>query len=346
MKRKATIQELALLAGGTVDGDPSREVEGIASLENAGEKEITFLAEMKYLSRLQASRAGSAIVPLSFPAFPKPVLRVANPYLAYAKVQAFFQQQTHSPRGIDPRAFIAPGVKLGRDLSIYPFVYVGEGSEVADRTVLHPGVYLGESVRVGEDCVLHPNVVVMNRCTIGRRAIIHAGTVIGSDGFGFARDGARYVKIPQVGTVVIEDDVEIGANCAIDRAAMGETRIGRGVKTDNLVQIGHNVTVGENTVLVAQVGIAGSTQVGKGVALGGQVGVVGHIKIGDGAMIGAQAGVAHDVPPGQVFSGTPAFPHREWLRAQALFPRLPEMKKTLAELEKKIKELERMADGR
>jgi UDP-3-O-[3-hydroxymyristoyl] glucosamine N-acyltransferase len=241
---------------------------------------------------------------------------------------------------VDPRAFIGQGVKIGRDVSIFPFVFVGDGCEVGDRVVLYPGVYLGESVRVGEESVLYPNVVVMDRCLVGKRVILHPGTVIGSDGFGFARDGARYVKIPQVGTVVIEDDVEIGANCAVDRAAMGKTRIKRGVKTDNLVQIGHNVTVGEDTIIVAQVGIAGSTEVGNRVALGGQVGLVGHIKIGDGAMIGAQAGVAQDVAPGQILSGTPAFSHREWLRAQVAFRKLPEMKKALDELEKRMKQME------
>jgi UDP-3-O-[3-hydroxymyristoyl] glucosamine N-acyltransferase len=220
---------------------------------------------------------------------------------------------------------------------------VGEGSEIGDRAVLYPGVYVGESVRVGEETVLYPNVVIMDRCAVGSRVIIHGGTVIGSDGFGFARDGVRYVKIPQVGVVVIEDDVEIGANCCVDRAAMGKTWVKRGVKTDNLVQIGHNVTIGEDTILVAQVGIAGSTEVGNRVALGGQVGVVGHIKIGDGAMIGAQSGVGQEVAPGQVLSGSPAFPHREWLRAQAVFAKLPELKRTVSDLERRVKELERAA---
>jgi UDP-3-O-[3-hydroxymyristoyl] glucosamine N-acyltransferase len=217
---------------------------------------------------------------------------------------------------------------------------VGEGCEIGDRAVLYPGVYLGESVQVGEESVLYPNVVIMDRCVVGKRVILHPGAVIGSDGFGFARDGAKFVKIPQVGIVVIEDDVEIGANCAVDRAAMGKTWIKRGVKTDNLIQIGHNVTVGEDTIIVAQVGIAGSTEIGNRVALGGQVGVVGHIKVGDGAMIGAQAGVGQDVAPGQILSGSPAFPHREWLRAQAAFQKLPEMKKALGELEKRMKQIE------
>jgi UDP-3-O-[3-hydroxymyristoyl] glucosamine N-acyltransferase len=340
MRENPTLQELATLVGGIVEGEGTLKVKGIASLEEAEEGEITFLAELRHASRLEKTGASAAIVPLSLPPFVKPVIRTSNPYLAYAKVQAFFQHKPCHPRGVDSRAFIGRGVKLGQDLSIYPFVYLGDGCEIGDRAVLYPGVYVGEKARIGEESLLYPNVAVMDRCIIGKRVILHPGTVIGSDGFGFARDGNRHVKIPQVGIVVIEDDVEVGASCAIDRAAMGKTWLKRGVKTDNLVQIGHNVTIGEDTVLVAQVGIAGSTEVGSGVALGGQVGVVGHIKIGDGAMIGAQAGVGQDVDPGQTLSGSPAFPHREWLRAQAVFPRLPEMKRTLADLEKKMKRLE------
>ncbi|KPK89830.1 MAG: UDP-3-O-(3-hydroxymyristoyl) glucosamine N-acyltransferase [Deltaproteobacteria bacterium SM23_61] len=345
MKTRATLEELATLVGGKVEGDGSLPIRGIASLEDAGEGEITFLAEIKHSRRLEKSRASAAIVPTNLPSFPRPLIRTPNPHLAYAKVQAFFQEKPFSPRGVDSRAFIGEGVKIGRDVSIYPFVYVGAGSEIGDRVILHPGVCLGESVQVGEGSVLYPNVVVMDRCVVGKRVILHPGTVIGSDGFGFARDGKKFVKIPQVGIVVIEDDVEIGANCAVDRAAMGKTWIKRGVKTDNLIQIGHNVTVGEDTVIVAQVGIAGSTEIGNRVALGGQAGVVGHIKIGDGAMIGAQAGVGQDVAPGQILSGSPAFPHREWLRAQAAFPKLPEMKRALAELEKRITQIEEALSG-
>ena len=337
---KATLGKLAQLVGGEVEGDPALEITGISSLEEANEGEITFLAEMKFLPRLEKSRASAAIVPQTLANVSKPVIRTANPYLAYARVQTFFTERPYSPRGIDPRACLGQGVKIGRDVSIHPFVYVGERSCLGDRVVLHPGVFLGESVEVGEGSILYPNVVIMDRCRVGKRVIIHGGTVIGSDGFGFAREGHRYVKIPQVGIVQIDDDVEIGANCAIDRAAMGKTWIKRGVKTDNLVQIGHNVIIGEDAIIVAQVGVAGSTEVGNRVALGGQAGVIGHIRIGDGAMVGAQAGVAQDVDPGQIVSGSPAFPHKEWLRAQAAFPKLPEMKRLLTFLEKKVAALE------
>ena len=339
-KKKATLKELATLIGGQVTGDPLLEVTGIAGLEEAGEGEITFLAELKNLSRLEKTKAAAAIVPLSLPAFSKPGIRTRNPYLAYAKIQAFFTHQPYRPKGIDPGAYLGQGARIGREVSIYPFVFIGDGCQIGDRVVLYPGVYVGESAQVGEESVLYPNVVVMDRCIIGKRAIIHPGAIIGSDGFGFARDGAQYVKIPQIGIVQVDDDVEIGANCAVDRAAMGKTWVKRGVKTDNLVQIGHNVTIGEDTVLVAQVGIAGSTEVGNRVALGGQVGVGGHIKIGDGVMVGGQSGVAQDVPPGQVISGTLAFPHREWLRTQAVIPKLPEMKRVLTDLEKRVKALE------
>jgi UDP-3-O-[3-hydroxymyristoyl] glucosamine N-acyltransferase len=241
---------------------------------------------------------------------------------------------------------VAPGAEVAAGVSIYPFVYVGARSRIGARVVLFPGVYVGEEAVIGEESVLYPQVSVMDRCRVGKRVIIHGGTVIGSDGFGFAPDRNGYVKIPQVGIVEIEDDVEIGANCAVDRAAMGKTRIGKGVKTDNLVQIGHNVTIGENTVLVAQVGIAGSTQVGRWVAMGGQAGIVGHIKIGDQARIGAQAGVGQEVKAGETVSGSPAFPHREWLRAQVVFPKLPEMRKNLSALEKRVEALEKILGRR
>ena len=338
--KKATLEELALLVGGKFEGDAKLEITGMASPEEAKEGEVTFLAELKSTARLEKTRASAVIVPSSPPSSPKPVIITPNPYLAYAKVQAFFSHQPYFSKGIDPRSHIGQGVKIGQEVSIYPFVFIGDGCRIGDRVVLYPGVYLGDSVQVGEGTILYPNVAVMDHCIIGQRVILHPGTIIGSDGFGYAREGSRYVKIPQVGMVQVDDEVEIGANCAVDRAAMGKTWIKRGVKTDNLVQIGHNVTVGEDTILVAQVGIAGSTVVGNRVALGGQVGVAGHISIGDGVRVGGQSGVTQTVAPGRVISGTPAFPHREWLKAQAVFQKLPEMKRALLALEKKFKILE------
>ncbi len=340
--KKATLRELALLAGGKFEGgDANLEIRGMASPEKAEEGDVTFLADLKSIDRLDKTRATAVIVPSSPPSLSKPVIITPNPYLAYAKIQAFFSHQPYIARGIDPRSHIGKGVKIGQEVSIYPFVFVGDRSQIGDRAVLYPGVYLGESVQVGEKTILYPNVTVMDRCIIGKRVILHPGTIIGADGFGYARDGSHYVKIPQVGIVQVDDEVEIGANCAVDRAAMDKTWIKTGVKADNLVQIGHNVTVGEDTILVAQVGIAGSTVVGSRVALGGQVGVAGHISIGDEVRVGGQSGVAQTVPPGAVISGTPAFPHREWLKASLIFQKLPEMKRTLAALEKKVRELEK-----
>ncbi|MGB9699044.1 MAG: UDP-3-O-(3-hydroxymyristoyl)glucosamine N-acyltransferase [Thermodesulfobacteriota bacterium] len=346
IRKKITLGELATLVGGSLDGDPDMEIFGIASLEEAHEGEISFLAEMKNISRLEKTLASAIIAPCQLPPFPKPVIRTPNPYLAFVKVQAFFSYQPYSPLGIDSRACIGRGAEIGKDVSIYPYVYIGEESKIGDRVVLYPGVYIGPKVQVGEDSILYPNVVVMERCLIGRRVIIHAGTIIGSDGFGFIQEGNRHLKIPQVGIVQVDDDVEIGANCTIDRATMGKTWIKRGVKTDNLVHVAHNVVVGEDTLLVAQVGIAGSTKIGNRVALGGQVGVVGHINIGDDVKVGAQSGVAQDVPAGQIVSGTPAIPHRDWLRAQAIFSKLPEMKRTLSALEKRIVDLEEIIKGK
>ena len=341
-QRKATLAELGALVGGVIEGDGGLEILGMASLEDAGEGHLSFLADVKQISRLEKTRAAAVIVPSNLPPFSKPLIRTPNPYLAYAKVQTFFSSRPHTPLGIDPHASVGADADIGEGVSIYPFVFVGSRSRIGNRAVLYPGVYVGEGAEIGEETVLYPNVVVMERCRVGKRVIVHGGTVIGSDGFGFAPDKAGYVKIPQAGIVEIADDVEIGANCAVDRAAMGRTWIRKGVKTDNLVQIGHNVVVGENTVLVAQVGIAGSTEIGEWVALGGQVGVVGHIKIGDQARVGAQSGVAQNVKAGETVSGSPAFPHREWLRAQAVFPRLPEIKKKLAALERRVEEMEKM----
>lgn len=339
--KKATLRELALLVGGKFEGgDADLEIRGMASPEKAEEGDVTFLADLKSIGRLEKTKATAVVIPAPPPSLSKPVIITPNPYLAYAKIQAFFSHQPYIARGIDPRSHIGQDVKIGQEVSIYPFVFVGDRSQIGDRVVLYPGVYVGESVQVGEETILYPNVTVMDRCIIGKRVILHPGTIIGADGFGYARDGSHFVKIPQVGIVQVDDEVEIGANCAVDRAAMDKTWIKRGVKTDNFVQIGHNVTVGEDTILVAQVGIAGSAVVGSRVAIGGQVGVAGHISIGDGVRVGGQSGVTQTVPPGKVISGTPAFPHREWLKASLIFQKLPEMKRTLAALEKKVRELE------
>ena len=238
-----------------------------------------------------------------------------------------------------------PGAKIGKGVSIQSFCVVEDGSEIGDGTVLYPGVCIGKGALVGAGCVLYQGVVIREGCRIGDNVIIHCNSVVGSDGFGYARDGAKYVKVPQRGIVILADDVELGACVTVDRATIGETVIGRGTKIDNLVQIAHNVKIGEDTVIVAQAGIAGSTRVGSRAQLGGQVGVAGHITIGDEVGVGAQSGVTGDLPSRGVFSGMPAIPHGEWLRAAVVFPKLPELKKKIAELEKRLAELEEGPKG-
>jgi UDP-3-O-[3-hydroxymyristoyl] glucosamine N-acyltransferase len=230
-------------------------------------------------------------------------------------------------------------VRLGQDVSIAPFVSIGDGVTLGDRVTLMTGTILGDGVTIGADSLLHPRVTILEGCTLGQGVIVHSGAVIGSDGFGYAFDGEKHRKIPQLGTVVIEDEVEIGANCTIDRGALGETRICRGVKIDNLVQVAHNVVVGEHSILVAQVGISGSTRLGRHVVLAGQVGVAGHLELGDGVRVGAQSGIPNSVPAGQTLTGYPAQPHKEWLRTMAALPKVPDLIKKIKRLEKRVASL-------
>jgi UDP-3-O-[3-hydroxymyristoyl] glucosamine N-acyltransferase len=338
---KKNLAELAALVGGEVVGDASFEVEGISSLELAGPHEITFLSDPRYEKQLEASKAGAVIVSRSELGDDRPKLVVRDPYLAYAQVATLFHPIRPPSEGQAPESFVHPEATVGRDVSIAPLVWVDRGSVLGDRAVLYPGVFVGEDCLIGEDSVLYPGVVLYPKSRLGKRVIVHAGSVIGSDGFGYARDGARSVKIPQLGIVRIDDDVEIGASNTIDRASFGMTWIQRGVKTDNLVQIGHNVVIGEDSILTGQVGIAGSSELGRGVVLGGQAGVADHLRIGDGVMAAAQAGIAQDVPSGAIVSGSPAFNHRTWLRTTQIIPRLPELLKRVRALEKKVEALEK-----
>ncbi|MCH7505551.1 UDP-3-O-(3-hydroxymyristoyl)glucosamine N-acyltransferase, partial [PVC group bacterium] len=246
-------------------------------------------------------------------------LIVENPYYAFACILHLFDDRPKPKPGIHPKAHMGNNVRTGRDVSIGPLAVVEDGAELGDRVTIYPGVYIGPRARIGDDTILYANVTVADGVRIGKRVIVHSGTVIGSDGFGFASHEGRHYKIPQVGSVVVEDDVEIGANVAIDRGALGDTRIGRGTKIDNLVQIAHNVRIGENGLLISQVGISGSVEIGKNVTLAGQTGVAGHLKIGDKVIAGGRAGIAKDVSPGQVVSGAPAIPHRQWLESVTLF---------------------------
>jgi UDP-3-O-[3-hydroxymyristoyl] glucosamine N-acyltransferase len=337
---RKSLGELAALVGGEVVGDASIMVEGIASIELAGPCEITFLSNPRYAEQLKSSKAGAVIVAREDLGGDKPKLVVPNPYVAYAQVATLFHPLAPPPRGLAPEAFVHPQVKIGQDVSIYPLVWVDRGATLGDRVVLFPGVFVGEDCVIDEDTIIYPGVVLYPRCQLGKRVIVHAGSVIGSDGFGYARDGAKSIKIPQLGIVRIDDDVEIGANNTIDRASFGMTWIQRGVKTDNLVQIGHNVVIGEDSILTGQVGIAGSSKLGRSVILGGQAGIADHIHLGDGVMVGPQAGVAQDVPARTIVTGTPAIPHRVWLRTTPVIPRLPELLKRIRMLEKKLAVLE------
>jgi UDP-3-O-[3-hydroxymyristoyl] glucosamine N-acyltransferase len=337
---KKHLRELAELVGGTVIGDGEVEISGAGAIDEARPGEITFVASPKYYGKLNETRASAVIVSKEVSLAGKPLLCVANPYLAFAKILSVLFQQPYQPRGVDPRASVSPTARLGKEVTFYPFVYVGDRCRIGDRVVLHPGVCIGDDCSIGEESILFPNVSVYPGTVIGKRAILHSGVVVGSDGFGYVKDGRKSVKIPQVGTVEIEDDVEIGANTTIDRATLGKTLIRRGVKIDNLVQVAHNVIIGEDSVIVAQVAIGGSTRIGSNVTLAGQVGVADHAEIGDNVMVGGQSGVANKLAPNAAYSGTPAIPHREYLRVANVWQKLPEVKKTLLELKNRLARIE------
>ena len=341
-----TLSELAQNVGGKVVGDGQLVIRNVVPIEEAGPGEITFLANPRYHSYLADCRASAVIVRDGsirddlIGSHGKAYLEVSDPYVAFAKILQIFTPPVLYDQKIDSRAHVDPTANLGENVTLFPNVFVGADVRVGRRTVLYPGVYLGDGAQVGDDCVLHPNVVVGEGCCVGNRVILHAGVVLGSDGFGYAGEGDGRVKIPQVGTVEVHDDVEIGANTTVDRATLGKTIIRRGAKIDNLVQIAHNVVVGENSIIAAQVGIAGSTRIGRDVILLGQVGVLNHIEIGDGAMIGPQSGIPRSVPPGAVLSGgIAAAPHQEWLKVIALLPQLPKLWSLVRGLEKKVSEL-------
>ena len=338
---------MAEYVGGRVIGDGSVTIYRVSPIEEAGPGDITFLANPRYARFIPGSKASAIIVAPQVvgPEVAKSgqgFLEVAQPYVAFAKILQLFAPATEYQyrQEIAPSAHIDPTAKVGHDVSIYPNVYVGRSTQIGDHSILLPGVFLGDQVEIGRDCVLHPNVVVRDGCRVGSRVILHAGVVIGSDGFGYAGSGEDRIKIPQVGVVEVEDDVEIGANTTIDRATLGRTLIARGAKIDNLVQIAHNVTVGANSVIAAQAGVAGSTRLGKNVTLAGQVGVVNHIEIGDGAVIGPQSGVPQSVPAGALLSGgIGVAPHHEWLKVMTLLPQLPRLWSLVRRLEKQVAQL-------
>ena len=335
-----TLKELAEYLGGDLLGDGDVRITGVAGLDDAEERHISFLANQKYAARVATTRAGAVLLPPGAENYGRNAIVLGNPYLGFAKLVTLFYVRPPEMKGIMPGAYLGNGVVMGADVTVYPGASVGDGARLGDRVTLFPGVAVYAGAEIGSDTVLHANVSIRERCRVGSRVIIHNGAVVGSDGFGYAPDGRGHYKIPQVGIVVIEDDVEIGANTTIDRAALGATIIGRGTKIDNLVQIAHNCLVGEHCIIVSQVGVSGSTKLGYFVTLGGQVGVAGHLEIGARAMVGAKSGVHNSIPAGQVFSGIPALPHKQWLRTAMALPKVPELRKTVMDLERRIKELE------
>ncbi|MDQ1334257.1 MAG: UDP-3-O-acylglucosamine N-acyltransferase [Thermodesulfobacteriota bacterium] len=336
-----TLDEIAKAVDGEVVGNRELSITGITSLNDAGPSEISFFSDRRYQESLRKTRAGALLISQLTGLFKGPQVIVSNAELAYAKVAVLLAPPVSGHLGISQEAAIHEESHIGKDVSIYPMVYVGQGAEIQDGTTLFPGVFVGDGVKIGKRCLIYPNVTILRGCIIGNDVIIHPGSVIGGDGFGFVRDGAVSVKIPQTGIVQIDDYVEIGANNCIDRAALGKTWIKRGTKTDNLVHIAHNVVIGEDTIIVAQAGISGSCHIGREVIIGGQVGIIDHVEVGDKAMIGPQSGVAKPIPAGEVVSGSPAIPHRLRLKASALISRLPEIAQRLRQLEKRIEEVER-----
>lgn len=334
------LRELAERLGCRLDGDGDIEIVRVAGIRDAGPGDLTFLANRKYESVLGATRASAVLLRDDGPPAPCAVLRADDPYLAFARAVGVFAPVWRPPAGVHPLASVAPGVRLGRDVSVGAFASIGEGVAIGDRTIVHSHVAIGPGTTIGDDCVVHAHVSLRERVSIGHRVVLQNGAVIGGDGYGFVRrpDGT-HEKIPQVATVVVEDDVEIGANATVDRPAVGETRIRAGAKIDNLVQIGHGVTVGRNVLMAAQVGVSGSTEIEDDVMFGGQVGVGGHLTIGRGAIAAGQSGVTNSLEAGAMVAGYPAIDSREWRRSSAMFRRLPELKKRIEALEASVADL-------
>jgi UDP-3-O-[3-hydroxymyristoyl] glucosamine N-acyltransferase len=334
-----TLGEIANQVGGEVVGCPELRIAGVRTLEDAGPEHISFYHNRRYLQQALGSRAGALIV-IDVAPFPGRDLLVAkDPYAAVAKVLGLYYPQRRPRPGIHPSAVVAATAVVAESAEVAPQVVIGERTRVGEAAIIGAGCVLADDSEVGAESELHPQVVIERGCRVGARCILHAGVVVGSDGFGFATVAGQHLKVPQVGIVVIEEDVELGANVCIDRAALGETRIGRGTKVDNLVQIAHNVRIGEHSLLVAQAGISGSTQLGHHVVMAGQSGAVGHLHIADGTVVTAKTGVTEDTEPGQWVSGFPGRPHREWLKAMSNLYRLDDLRRRVGEIEKVLAQL-------
>jgi UDP-3-O-[3-hydroxymyristoyl] glucosamine N-acyltransferase len=340
-----TADQIAVLLHGKIEGDPSSQVKGFGRIEEAQQGQLAFLANPKYEEYIYTTKASIIIVGQNLE-LKQPVdatlIRVADPYTAFATLLHHYQQlKTQQLQGVQEPSYVSPSAKKGENVFIAAFAYVGDDSVIGNNVKLLPGVFIGNNVKIGDNTLLHPGVKIYHDCVIGKNVTIHAGTVIGGDGFGFApQPDGTFKKVPQIGNVIIEDNVEIGSNATIDRATIGSTIIRAGAKLDNLIQIAHNVEVGHNTVIAAQAGVSGSTKIGNNVMIGGQAGVVGHIQISDGSKINAQSGVSKSIKsPNSAVTGSPAFDYTSALRSQAITRNLPELEKRLSELEHQIKQL-------
>ena len=335
--KKIPLNKIAELLEGELTGDHDNIIiSDVAGLNEASSGDISFLAHTRHLRDLHDTNASAVVLPKDVNFDRIPSIKVDNPYYAFSKLLHIFYDQPYITMGVDKRAIIGRDVQIGRDVTIYPDVYIENGVIVGNNVIIYPYTFIGKGSSVGDYSTIYPNVTIREGCSIGSRVIIHSGAVIGSDGFGFVYHKGVHHKIPQVGGVIIEDDVEVGANTTIDRATKGNTIVKRGTKIDNLVQIAHNVTIGEDCVFASQTGIAGSTQVGNHVTMAGQAGITGHIQIGDNVTVTGQAGVTKNVRDGQTVSGMPAMPHKDWLKAMAIFENLKELKHKLSELEDKV----------
>ncbi|MGO8714941.1 MAG: UDP-3-O-(3-hydroxymyristoyl)glucosamine N-acyltransferase [Smithella sp.] len=337
---KMTIAEIALFLGGTVIGADDTIINDIRSIEEANEGDLTFIANKKYLKKLKLTKASAILVSPQTTVEGKNLIIVTDPYATLGKLLTLFYPLEHGRSGVSPDAYIEDGAIVSPDATIFPRAFISKGAKIGKGTVIYPGVFIGGNSSVGENSTIYANVTVYHSCIIGKRVILHSGVVIGADGFGFASPGKDNTKNPQVGYVQIDDDVEIGANTTIDRAALEKTWIQRNVKIDNLVQIAHNVVIGENSVIAAQVGISGSTKLGRSVIVGGQTGMVGHINIGDNVMIAANSKIHKDIKSGEIVGGAPQMPFKQWLQVEACRAKLPEMRATLKDLVKKVDELQ------
>lgn len=338
-----TLQELAEFVGGTVIGDPSAKIRRVMGIDAAQAGDITFISNEKYIKKIHQTCATAIIVPPKLKDVRKNLLVCNNPYLVFAKlVELLMYQKPVHVTGTDATARVSQTAIIGNDVSIHQYVTIGEHTHIGNRVVLYPGVYIGNNCTIGDGTVIYPNAVLYDGTVIGKQVTIHSNTVIGSDGFGYAPDGEKYYKIPQVGITVIEDEVDIGANTTINRAVLGETIIRKGTKIDSQVVISHNVGIGENCLIVSQVGVAGTTEIGNHVTLAGGVGVVGHVKIGNNVTVGGYSGVAKDIPDNETYLGTPALPIHRMRRCYVIVEKLPELKDQIKTMEKRLKQLEEL----